>query len=225
MFDEHSNESSTDVSPQPACLNSTTVPIATFPSSYSSSSSDSSDSGSTTSQRTSSDDVSLNFSFLSTDEEELAETLTAAAGDVTDLHTLDPPKLYKLVFDNIDKTVAPRYMRADVQTRSLNYIQIYSVRNRIDFSPLSLTHELPTEISLFDILPSAADYSSLKGNFTLLVARTIHDHIPFFGKDFKGLIPAHIPHQYSENMAAKSEVVSTIMIIHHLLTSFIIRFL
>ena len=75
------------------------------------------------------------------------------------------------------------------------------------------THEVPSDLSLFDILPSATDYKDLKENFAILVARTMQEHIPFFGGDFKGLIPAHTPHQYSDNMAAKSEVVSTIAII------------
>ncbi len=41
---------------------------------------------------------------------------------------------YKIVFDNIDKNVKPRYMRSDSQIKSLHYVQSYAVRNRIDFS-------------------------------------------------------------------------------------------
>ncbi len=46
---------------------------------------------------------------------------------------------YKNVFNNIDKTVRPRQMRIDSQNKSLHYVHIYSVKNRIDFSSLSDT--------------------------------------------------------------------------------------
>ena len=44
---------------------------------------------------------------------------------------------YKIVIDNIDKAVKPRYMRIDSQKKSLHYVQIYNVKDRIDFSSLS----------------------------------------------------------------------------------------
>ena len=36
---------------------------------------------------------------------------------------------YKLVFDNIDKTVKPRFMTQDSQTETLNYVQAYAVKD------------------------------------------------------------------------------------------------
>ena len=35
---------------------------------------------------------------------------------------------YKLVLDNIDKNVKPRFMRSDSQTLSLHYVQVYYPR-------------------------------------------------------------------------------------------------
>lgn len=128
-----------------------------------------------------------------------------------DQPTISTSKFYKLVFDNIDKTVKPRDMRSNVQTKSLHYVHMYSVKNRIDFSALSqVPRSLNIDDSLYSILPNEADYNSLKQNFATLVARTIHEHISFFGKDFKGLIPMHISHQYADRMSTKSEVVSNI---------------
>lgn len=80
---------------------------------------------------------------------------------------------YKLVFDNINKTVKPRFMRSTMQTQSLNYVQIYSVRSRIDFSSLSLTPKSLNinNASLYDeIIPSEENYKQLKKNFAILVA-------------------------------------------------------
>ena len=72
---------------------------------------------------------------------------------------------------------------------------------------LQVPRSLNIDDSLYSILPSEEEYKALKQNFAILVART-NEHIPFFGKDFKGLIPMHIPHQYADRMSAKSEVVS-----------------
>lgn len=41
---------------------------------------------------------------------------------------------YKLVFDNIDKTIKPRHMRQDSQTSTLHYVQAYAVRDRINIA-------------------------------------------------------------------------------------------
>ena len=48
----------------------------------------------------------------------------------------------------------------------------------------------------------------LKEHFTILVARVLVEHIPYFAEDFKGLVINHIPHPYTSEMAKKSEVVS-----------------
>lgn len=113
---------------------------------------------------------------------------------------------HKIVFDNIDKNVKPRYMRSDSQTKSLHYVQAYAVKDRIDFSPFS--NKPATEISAFDVLPSQDDYTSLKAHFSILISRLIVKYIPFFTDDFKGLPVEHIPHRYAKEMSQKSEIVS-----------------
>ena len=113
---------------------------------------------------------------------------------------------YKLVFDNIDKNVNPRHMRSDNQTRSLHYVQVYAVRDRVNFDGLS--NERRTEVNVFDILPTDEDYMLLKKNFSILISRMIVKFLPFFSSDFKGLPTKHIPHEHSTEMAKKSEIVS-----------------
>ena len=114
---------------------------------------------------------------------------------------------YKIVIDNIDKDVKPRDMRMDFQTKSLHYVQLYSVKDRIDFSNFS---ESPKdgEHCLYDILPSSDDYQKLKENLVILVARSITDNLTFFSDDFKQLVMRHVPHPYSSEMSTKSEIVS-----------------
>ncbi len=44
---------------------------------------------------------------------------------------------FKVVGDNIDKTIRPREMRSDHQTRSLHYFHSNAMRDRIDISDVS----------------------------------------------------------------------------------------
>ena len=116
---------------------------------------------------------------------------------------------YKIVFDNIDKNVNPRYMRSDYQTRSLHYVQSFAVKDRIAFSNLS--GEIRTEVNiLFDVIPGEEDYKALKQDFTILLSRLLVEHLPFFNSDYKGLVPSHIPHKFSNEMSKESEIVSVI---------------
>ena len=84
-----------------------------------------------------------------------------------DMYT--PKKLsYKLVDDNIDKTVKSRYMRLNShRNKSFHYFHSFAVQNRIDISSLPdvLPHRCPNhpyKVVLI-ILPSAGD----DGNNTL----------------------------------------------------------
>ena len=115
---------------------------------------------------------------------------------------------YKMVFDNIDMNVKPRHMTSDRQTRSLHYVQSYAVKDRVNYDNLS--NELPTEVCVFDILPTNEDYEFLKRNFTILLSRVIVKFIPYFTSDYNELLTKHIPHEHSTEMATKSETVSVL---------------
>ena len=110
------------------------------------------------------------------------------------------------MIDNIDKTVHPRDQRIDAQSKSLHYVQAYAVKDRIDYSKFSDMPPPPGR-SVYELLPSTSDYQTLKGNFAVLIARTLVKHIPYFSHDFQGLVP-DIAHPFSSEMAKKSEIVS-----------------
>ena len=44
---------------------------------------------------------------------------------------------YRIVGDNIDKTIKPRHMTSEHQTQSLHYFNAYAVRDRIDLPSFS----------------------------------------------------------------------------------------
>ena len=72
------------------------------------------------------------------------------------------------MFDNIDKNVKPCFVRSDSQTLSLHYVQVYGVKDRIDYS--SFCNEKPTQSNLYSVLPDTADYELL---IRVLVSRII----------------------------------------------------
>ena len=116
---------------------------------------------------------------------------------------------FKIVGDNIDKTVRPRHQTLDKQTQSLHYFHSYAVRDRIDFSSFS---EIVPQVDLdsFDFetfLPTTSEDEQLKSNFSILIARILTRHVSAF-TSFSDIVPNHIVHQYHSEMSKKSEVVS-----------------
>ena len=108
---------------------------------------------------------------------------------------------YKIVFDNLDKTIKPRFMGADYQAK-LHFVHSYATKNRIDFSKFS--DEIPTEVNIWDIIPNEVDYPSLKWFCYRMI---VEQHIPFLGSDYERLPLQHTPHKFSKEMSKKSEVV------------------
>ena len=118
---------------------------------------------------------------------------------------------FKIIGDNIDKKVKPRYMREDRQAQMLNNFHLYAVKDRVDLSDLS--EELPSlrafeELKFQDILPSCNDRDEILESYVTLFARIVTAEIPFF-KQFQDVVPLHIAHQHSREMERKSEVVSS----------------
>ena len=119
-----------------------------------------------------------------------------------------PLKSFKLVGDNIDKEVRPREMRQDYQTRSLHFFHTYAVKDQIDLRDTSDEQKDPNmdEINLQNVLPNEDNDKEIRANFQVLICRILVKYIPFFSK-FKRAVERHIPHQFSEEVSHKSEVV------------------
>ena len=119
---------------------------------------------------------------------------------------------FKLVGDNLDKTVKPRYMRSDRQTQSLHYFQSYAVKDRVNSSglsdnlPVSSWHT-PDELCR-TLLPSKNDSMSIHANFEIHAARLLVKNLPAMKLAFDDLVDWHIDHQYTQEMCQRSEVVS-----------------
>ena len=114
----------------------------------------------------------------------------------------------KIVGDNIDKSVKPRFMRSDHQNKSLHYFHCYAVRDRFDLSMPDEYPDIPDQPKLEDLLPSESDISKMKAYFAIHVARTLCKYMSYFTEDFSDVIPEHLEHVMSSQMSLKSDVVS-----------------
>ena len=81
---------------------------------------------------------------------------------------------FKIVGDNIDKTVGHRYQCLDDASMSLHYFNLCAVMDRIDFSHLSdAMKPLPNPIPFDLLLPSQDDLSSIMSSIGVLVGRIL----------------------------------------------------
>ena len=111
--------------------------------------------------------------------------------------------------DNLDTRVLPRNMRADHQSQSLHYFNMYAVQDRIDLSHLSNESRVidSDDIDLGKLLPLAEDYDALRSNFVILVSRILVENMPQLSK-YAVFVTKNIEHKYSSEMSTKSNVVS-----------------
>ena len=107
-------------------------------------------------------------------------------------------------------------MRADHQSQSLHYFNMYAVQDRVDLSHLSNESRIidPDEIDFSKFLPSAEDYKAIIDNFIVLISRILVKHLPHFSQ-YASVVPKDIKHKYSKEMSKKSNVVSLCLKFFH----------
>ena len=129
---------------------------------------------------------------------------------------LSTPLGFKLVGDNIDKQVSPRFMRSQNLAHSLHYFHAFAIQDRVGFShlpdicPLPLTkHGQNSWLKdvASTLLPSLEDDRILRKNFATLISRMLITHMPEMKLAFQDAVTWHIPHLYAKEMSKKSTVV------------------
>ena len=122
---------------------------------------------------------------------------------------------YKLVGDNLDDTITPRFVRADTyRKKSVHYFNSYTIKDRIDFShllPVHLPTCHPSPLHIAEsLLPSLSDDQVIRRNMSTLVGRIIVSHMDSFKTSFSDVVDWHINHKYYAEMSQRSETVSYI---------------
>ena len=129
---------------------------------------------------------------------------------------------FKIIGDNIDKNVKPRYYRNDKQVYSLHYYHSYAVKDRIDFSSspdksakpvsslythksvqhkfivyVSIVFQIPnvTALPYNQLPPSTSDNQTLMYHLSIPVSRVLTTYIPYFKTSFGDIVtqPTHSP--------------------------------
>ena len=118
----------------------------------------------------------------------------------------------KLVVDNIDSNIRPRFMTLENKTQSVHYVQMYAVLDRIDTTQLSDVPPTRSQLSIAEviktILPSPEDNQNMAKYFSILIGRVLVTHMPYFKMTFSDVVEWHIPHQFTKEMSKPSTIVS-----------------
>ena len=121
---------------------------------------------------------------------------------------LEGKKLYQIIFDNLDFFVKVKHMSSENKNKSIHWVHVLLVRDRVTGENLDDTKQLRPAISLknSDFVPSLLHHNDLLKTFVPIVANVLVDNIPAFAC-FKGATVRHIPHRYSDAMSQASEQV------------------
>ena len=137
--------------------------------------------------------------------------MTMLGGHFSDLvvSKIKEGKVFHGTGDNWDLKILKGSMRKDIKNEDLHLFASNLIENRLNFTHLS--NESPKgnikglPRSTFSLCVS--EWKQCAESAKIIVGRTILPFLPQF-KFLKGIIPDHIPHQYSEHMAQQSTIVT-----------------
>ena len=113
----------------------------------------------------------------------------------------------KFVGDNVDKKKGVRDLRSDKKGGMTHMYSMLVVKSRVSSTGLSITGSCSDFRSLqpADLLPTTSDLHTMRRNLITLVSRVLCTYITAL-QPFSSVVTAHITHQYSKQMAQKSDV-------------------
>ena len=87
---------------------------------------------------------------------------------------------FKLVGDNIDKSVKPCHETRQSHSNLLHYFHCYAVKDRCDVKGLEDSSTPPREANITAVLPTDSDDSFIRNNMAILFARVVRKHFQVF---------------------------------------------
>ena len=132
---------------------------------------------------------------------------------VSELHTvpiqawIKENAVIKFWGDNVDKQRGVRDYRSDHHGEMVHMYSILVGRSRIPAPELSHSgHQSELkDVRIDSFLPQRSDVFRVKSNLVVLVSRLLTQYFPALGF-LASVVPKHIKHKYSKQMAEKSEV-------------------
>lgn len=121
---------------------------------------------------------------------------------------------FRIVADNLDFSLSARIQTSKLRNQSIHWTHHLAIRDRVitpcrDHAEATGQRKL-MDLELSELLPSDDSNFAVESDFITLVSRILVKYLPAFSF-LKDVVVHHIPHQYSKEMAQKSEVVSTVI--------------
>ena len=132
---------------------------------------------------------------------------------------------FKIVIDNLDKSIKPSFQRLDRSNQLLHFVQMYAVLDRVDFSGLSDSEPVMLSgVNPLSLLPSDNDIKKLEDNCITMISRLVQANYLSYGYIYiiiylysilqthmqqfcHTTVEHHISSQHTEKMSSQSKVV------------------
>ena len=116
--------------------------------------------------------------------------------------------MLRIVADNIDHEVYARIQTKEHNNNSIHWTHQYAVRDKVVNPTLetSAPQVDPDDLQLSVLLPDRGVQQNIINQWTVLVSRIVTKYIPAF-QNFQKNVIWHIPHEFSEEMSTKSDMV------------------
>jgi len=116
----------------------------------------------------------------------------------------------RLVADNVDHNIHARVQTKTDTNRSLHWTHQFAMKEKVANPDCesSQPQKSVKQLSLVELLPSKSVQDNMVWQWAILVSRVITTYLKPF-QAFSQYVIYHIPHIYSKEMSAKSEIVST----------------
>lgn len=141
---------------------------------------------------------------------EMQELQTKVASNPEEFKLEHSDGTFKIVLDNLDLKVTTRDMTSERQNKDIHWVNHTAVKNRVTLGNRSRPHVELSQLDNCHLLPTASDHEKMRREFTYLVSRVLVEHLPCL-EFLQPVCIKHIPHQFSKEMAKKSEKVIIIL--------------
>ena len=129
---------------------------------------------------------------------------------------LPRPPGVQMIGDNVDLRQLPSHQTLERRSKDHHWFHMVAVRDRAVGGGVSTTQPMAMvkDLELHTFLPTISDCIKLNEEFVTLIARVLTDRLPAW-KCLQECVPAHISHEFSKEMANKSEIVGTACVVDY----------